>query len=65
VVAELRRLAGVWRVEEYAGPGDPVDASAGSLSMVQMIHVEATSRRELADRVLAVTSHAAARAAFD
>jgi hypothetical protein len=64
-VAALRRLAGVWRVEEYARPGDQVDAGAGSLSMAQMIDVEAASRHELADRILAVTAHIAARAAFD
>lgn len=63
-VAELRRLAGVWQVAEHARPGDTVDATAGSLSRVQTIDVEATSRHELADRVLAVTAYASDNAAF-
>lgn len=62
---ELRKLAGVWHVEELAGPGDRVDAAAGSLSRVQAIDLEAGSRRELADRIRAAAAAAAARAFFD
>lgn len=64
-VGELRELAGVWRIEEHARPGDPVDIGAGSLSRVQTIDVEAASRRELAHRVRVVAERAVARASFE
>lgn len=50
-VRDLRSLPGVWWVRQHAEIGASLDSTAGSLSRIQTVSVEATDHEELMERI--------------